>query len=485
MKKTLVMLAFAVVLAGAALGDATKVRVLCGASMAEPVKKVADAFERDTGLGVELTLGGCETLFPQMELGFPADVFVGHAPFAEKLAEKGLRQPRLVILGALRPTLVVAKGNPKAIRGVADLGREGLRVGMPDARYSTCGEMFEKGAGDAGLLAAIQARTVYTSRAHQELATALLTGNVDAVIVWNFVAAMHKDALDEIPMEMDFPSASVFAAALAKPTNPDGAVAFLDYIERTESRAVFGAMGYGTALAAVTPGKLLVYCAGGVKKPIDELAQRFQAQCPGAEFEMMYQGSGALLAQIELAKVGDLYIAGDDFFMKTAQDKGLVTEAEQMAVFTPVLAVPKGNPAGLTGFQDLAKAGVRVGMGDEKITAVGHACRAYLDRLGIRAHVEKNVIVSGSTVDQLAVQCASGHLDAAIIWDATAWQFGDRLDVVAKGDAESSVGVPIGILAVSKNPACARAFIDMTIAPEAAAVFEKYGIVSASTPRGQ
>lgn len=483
MKRSLFFFAVFFVVAEMAPGDEGKVRVLCGSSMTEPVKKVADAFERDMGIGVELTLGGCESLFPQVELGAPADVFVGHAPFAERLDEKGVRTPRLVVLGRLRPTLVVAKGNPKGVSRLADLGREGMRVGLPDSRYSTCGEMFEQGALGAGMLDAIEQQTVYMSRAHQELATALITGNLDAVIVWNFIAAMHRDRFDEVPMEIDFPSAPVFVTRLKKAQNAEGAEKFLDYFERVESRAVFQEMGYGTVESAVVAGNLMVYCTAGMQKPIDELAEIFKGRHPGVDFQMTYQGSGALLAQIELTKVGDLYVAGDDFFMKTALDKKLVSEAKRVAVFTPVLATPKGNPAGLGGFADLTRAGIRLGMGDEKVTAVGHASRVYMERLGMRVEVEKNIVVSTTTVDQLAVQCASGNLDAAIIWDSTAWQFRARLDVVAAGDAESGVGVPIGILSVTKNASLARAFIDFATAPEAAAVFENHGIVPATRGR--
>jgi len=466
---------------GAAAGDAEKLNVLCGSSMSEPVKKVADAFQRDTGVQVELTLGGCEVLFPQLELGAPADVFVGHAPFADKLKEKGLREDRLVVLGALRPTLVVAKGNPKGIHSLADLAREDIRVGLPDARYSTCGEMFEKGAGEAHLLEGIKQRVVYTSRAHQELATALRTDNVDAVIVWNFIAAMHRDVFDQLPMEIAFPSAEVFATTVSKARNAEAAHRFLDYLERSDSKAVFAGMGYGQpeTAGALKPAKLTLYCAAGVHKPIDELIAMFKVRHPGVEFETVYQGSGALLTQIELTKTGDLYVAGDDFFMKTAQERGLVANAAQFAVFTPVLATPKGNPAKLASFQDLTKPGIRLGLGDDKIAAVGHAARAYLDRLGLWTEIGKNVVVTTPTVDQLAIQCASGNLDAAIIWDATAWQFKDRLDVVAKGDEKSRVGVPIGVLNSSVQREAADAFLHLVVSPEATPILQRHGFVPA------
>ena len=161
-----------------------ELQVMCGSSMAKPLELLAKRFEEETKIKVSLSLGGCETLLPQLELGAPVDVFIGHSPFDAQLLTKGLRQEKLVPLGGITPTVVVLKGNPKGLADLPDLGREGIRVGLPDARYSTCGEMFEKEAQNQGLLDAIHSRTVFTARTHQELATAILTGNVDAVVVW-------------------------------------------------------------------------------------------------------------------------------------------------------------------------------------------------------------------------------------------------------------------------------------------------------------
>ncbi len=458
-------------------------RVLCGSSMSEPLNRLAPGFEKEFGAKVELTLGGCETLLPQVELGAPADVFVGHAPFGDKLKEKGLREEEQALLGALRPVVAVAKGNPKGIHGLPDLARADVRVGLPDARYSTCGEMFENAAVKLQLMEGIRARTVYTSRAHQELATALQTGNVDVVVVWNFIAAMHQDKFEIVPVDVAFPSAEVFAAVLTHAQQPDLARKFVAFLQREPAGKVFESMGYGTAAApAATPVTLTLYCAAGVQKPIDALVALFRARHPGVEFETLYQGSGALLAQIGLKQAGDLYVAGDDSFMESAKSKGFVEASERMALFTPVLVVPPGNPKGIKAFQDLAQPGVKLGLGDEKVAAVGQTARAYLERMGLWAEAAKNIAVTTPTVDQLAIQASSGNLDAAIIWDATAWQFQDRLAVVARGDEQSRVGVPIGLLRFSQHTEQSKAFLQLCLSPEASEVFRQYGFQPAPRP---
>ena len=338
-----------------------RIRLLCGTSMSEPVKALVNRFETDTEIHVELTLGGSETLLPQVELGVPADIFVGHAPFGDLLKEKGLRQDVLVVLGSLRPTVVTTKGNPKKIASMKDLAREDIRVGLPDARYSTCGQMFEATAAKLGLLDAIHARTVYTSRTHQELATTLRTGNVNVVVVWNFIAAMQRDTCESVPMEVEFPFAEVFATLLRNAPSPEASKQFLDFLNSDTAKRTFAEMGYGdlkTPVKGSGPKILKLYCAAGVQKPADELVGLFKARHADVQFEVVYQGSGTLLAQIALSKSGDLYIAGDEVFMDQAREQGLIVRAQRMAVFTPVLAVPKGNARQIGSFQDLTREGV-------------------------------------------------------------------------------------------------------------------------------
>lgn len=467
---------------------ATELQVMCGSSMAKPMEVLAKRFEEETKTKVSLTLGGCETLLPQLELGVPVDIFIGHSPFDALLLDKGLRQDEMVSLGAINPTVVVLKGNPKGLTGLADMGKEGIRVGLPDARYSTCGEMFEKEAQKQGLLDAIRSRTVFTARTHQELATAILTGSVDVVVVWNFIAASHPGELEAVPTGGVFPSQSVFATLVKKPLSPALAEQFLAFMGRESSRKVFVEMGYqaisAPVAAAPEKARLSLYCAAGLQKPIDALIALFKTKHPEAIFETIYGGSGTLLAQIPLNPSADLFVAADDYYMDQIEEKGLLTRAERIAVMTPALVTPAGNPKQLQRFEDLAREGLRVGLGDARAAAIGRTSEALFIRLNMWPQVQKNVVITAGTVDQLAIQVSSGGLDAAVLWDATAWQFRDRLDIVARGDESSRTGVPVGLLKSAKRIALAEAFIALATAPEAAEVLRQYGFepAPAKTP---
>ena len=109
----------------------------------------------------------------------------------------------------------------------------------------------------------------------------------------------------------------------------------------------------------------------------------------------------------------------------------------------------------------------------------GVACK-LLTRQGLWPAAQQNLVVTAGTVDQLAIQTALGNLDAAIIWDATAWQFKDRVEVVARGDAGSQVGVPIGVLRFSRDQEMAEEFVRLATSPEGATVLRKHGFQPAT-----
>ena len=56
---------------------------------------------------------------------------------------------------------------------------------------------------------------------------------------------------------------------------------------------------------------LVVYCAAGMQKPMKAVAAAYEEEF-GQRVELQFGGSNTLLANIEVAQVGDLYIPGDD-----------------------------------------------------------------------------------------------------------------------------------------------------------------------------
>jgi molybdate transport system substrate-binding protein len=192
---------------------------------------------------------------------------------------------------------------------------------------------------------------------------------------------------------------------------------------------------------------LNVYCAAGIRPPMERIKDAFEKQHPGVEVRMEYDGSGKLLGRLVTAKAPeyrpDVFVAGDALYGEKARERGLVDRIETLATFRPVIAVPKSNPKSIRSLSDLAREGVAVALGDSRSTAVGKATDALLEKADLEA-VRRNSRVGGSTVQELGNAVLLGHADAAIVWDATTRQgdFAGAFEVIPIPQAEN---VPIVI----------------------------------------
>jgi molybdate transport system substrate-binding protein len=221
----------------------SKLRVLCGSSMATPVQELAKQFAADRHAQIEFDLGGSETLLPKILTGVSADLFVCHDPFEEKLKAAG-RWTNTVVVGYLEPVLAVRPGNPKSIRGLNDLAKPGLKIGIGDPRYSTCGELFVNAVREHGLHDGVMTNVVLQARSHAEVANGLVVGPLDAVVVWNFVIGLYPGKLEVIPTRVTYPPTRVTVLGLTSSDNPGLRDAFLDWCRQPVVQETFRRYGY-------------------------------------------------------------------------------------------------------------------------------------------------------------------------------------------------------------------------------------------------
>jgi len=220
-----------------------RLRVLCGSSMAAPVQGLAKQFAADRQAQIEFDLGGSETLLPKILTGVSADLFVCHDPFEEKLKAAG-RWTNTVVVGYLEPVLAVHPGNPKSIRGLDDLAKPGLKIGIGDPRYSTCGELFVNALRERGQYDAVMKNVLLQARSHAEVANGLVVGPLDAVIVWNFVIGLYPGKLEVVPTGVTYPATRVTVLGLTSSPNPPLRDAFLDWCRQPIVQETFRRYGY-------------------------------------------------------------------------------------------------------------------------------------------------------------------------------------------------------------------------------------------------
>ena len=218
-------------------------RVYCGTSMRPAAEELARDFERETGVAIEFDFGGSETLLPKIEIAGEGDVFIAHDPFGDELARKG-KVERYVVPGCLIPVLIVAKGNPLQLHGLADLAKPGVKLGMMDARYSTCGQIVRARLTEKGLAESVGANVKVEKRSHQDLALDVALGALDAALVWNFSAELNRERVDGLWLDEPFPETRLVVCLLKCTRQRELAERFLALCESERGRAVFGKFGY-------------------------------------------------------------------------------------------------------------------------------------------------------------------------------------------------------------------------------------------------
>ncbi len=246
MKKFLWPIGFMLFVAGCSPRSVTPepLKILCGSSMEEPARETGKRFTKLTGIGIEFHIGRVELLSARILRNEAVDLFICHDPFEQKVKDGG-HEVGSVALGYLEPVVLLRRGNPKKIKGLADLARKDIQIGIGDPRYSACGQMFMDKIKERGLYSPIMSNVVLRGRAHPEVVAGLVTGPLDAVVIWNYVAKFYEGRVAErMPMDEKYPEIRVTILGLSQSPNPKARDAFLRFCNTPEVQGLFKRHGY-------------------------------------------------------------------------------------------------------------------------------------------------------------------------------------------------------------------------------------------------
>jgi molybdate transport system substrate-binding protein len=154
--------------------------VLAAASLTDSFTALEKKFEADhPGVDVKISFAGSSALVQQITNGAPADVFASaDEKNMQKLVDAGLVESP-VIFARNTLEIAVARGNPKHVRGLADLDRSDLVVVLADPAVPV-GTYAQRILTKAGL-------TVHAKSLELDVKSALArvtTGEADATIVY-------------------------------------------------------------------------------------------------------------------------------------------------------------------------------------------------------------------------------------------------------------------------------------------------------------
>ncbi len=182
---------------------ARPLRVRSGGTMFASMQEICSAYEKETGRKIDLKKGGSGSLFRNAVKNKDCDVYVCHAPFLVEARKAKVIDTHYVVAG-LRPVIVVKKGNPKGIKGVKDLARKDVRLGVTHETRSTAGWVTPVYFKRAGISGEIAKKKIHRTEGSGAMARAVIAGKVDAGIIWNAAAHARRENLDIIDVKPRF-----------------------------------------------------------------------------------------------------------------------------------------------------------------------------------------------------------------------------------------------------------------------------------------
>ena len=226
--------------------SAEGILIFAGSASKPPTEEGVRVFQEKTGIHVDVIFGGSGFVLSQMKLAKKGDLyFPGSSDFMEKAKKEGLVYPeseKMVVY--LVPSINVQRGNPKGIRSLKDLTRDGIRVAIANPEMVCVGlyavEIIEKNLAPAEKERFKRNLVNYTESC-EKTAVAISLKAVDAVLGWEVFQYWDPDRIETIYLKPDEISRiGYLPIAISKYTkDKSSAQKFIDFLLTLEGKAIF------------------------------------------------------------------------------------------------------------------------------------------------------------------------------------------------------------------------------------------------------
>jgi len=412
----------------------TPLTVYCAAGIKKPVEAIAQAYEDEFGVVIQLQYGGTGTLLTQIEVAKRGDLFIAADDGSIADARKRNLIAEVLSLVVQRPVVAVHQGNPKNIRTLADLSRDDVRLALANPEAASISKVSKRLLGEEWNRLA--AKAVVMKPTVTELAADLQLGATDAAIVWDPIIVQFK-GLEGIELpELSSHRENASAAILEVCENPAAALHFARYLAAPDRGGkTFQEQGFTPAGGDVWAARpsLILYSGGVNRLAIEPLLTEF-AEREGVELTTVFNGCGILCSAMKAMedsanpKFPDAYFACDVCFVPPVAEQ--FPEAVLLTETEIVIAVPEGNPQGIKTLADLARPGLKVGLCNAEQSTLGFMTSAILRQTGLLESVRKNVVVEVPTADFLVNQMRVGSIDAAIVYQVNVFPHEEHFDII-------------------------------------------------------
>ena len=216
--------------------------VFAAASLTAVFTELGDAFMAENPeANVTFNFAASSGLVTQIGEGAPADVYASaDLSNMTKLTDAGNNATEPVVFATNLLSIIVGPGNPKGITGVADLANDDLIVvicspEVPCGKYAA--QIFE----NAGV--------TVTAKSLEENVKAVVSkvtlGEADAGIVYETDVTAAGDKAAGVTIPPDINVLAQYPIAVTKEGgNPEGAQAFIDFVNSERGQAILASYGF-------------------------------------------------------------------------------------------------------------------------------------------------------------------------------------------------------------------------------------------------
>ncbi|WP_433162988.1 molybdate ABC transporter substrate-binding protein [Kribbella sp. CA-247076] len=218
-------------------------------------------------------------------------------------------------------------------------------------------------------------------------------------------------------------------------------------------------------------GTVTVFAAASLTGSFTQLGKDFEKAHPGVKVTFNFAGSSALAQQINQGAPADVFASAAPKNMEQVTDKNTATTFVKN---TLQIAVPKGNPAGITGLKDFADK-------DRKIAlcAAQVPCGAAAEKAFQAAGITPEPDSLEQDVKAALTKVGLGEVDAALVYQTDVLSAKDKVEGIEFPEADKAVNeYPIATLTKAPNPDGAKAFVDYVLSEQGKAVLTAAGFDS-------
>lgn len=218
-----------------------------------------------------------------------------------------------------------------------------------------------------------------------------------------------------------------------------------------------------------------MFAAASLTDGFGQIASTFEIEYPEVDVQLNLASSSSLREQILEGAPADVFASANSSNMdQVVEAGGVIGDPTVFAQNLLQIAVPAGNPAGITSLADFGDPHLLIGLCAEEAPC-GSFGRQVLANAGVTASVDTNE----PDVRALLTKIDAGELDAGIVYvtDVLAADGGVE-GIVIPTEVNVVADYPIAVLSGGTNTDVGAAFIDFVTSAEGQAILAEFGFQS-------